>query len=174
MIKIIENNIQLPFLIYSVKEHENIKISILESIKKMGKYSYIDDSQSMSNSDWHLKRDFYRPYYLIIQPIINNLLEKLDELFKYENKIQLGNYWFQQYEKNDFHDWHIHNFGVFSCVYYVDMPNKSSKTTFKLFDKEFEIDVKEGEILIFPSFLNHCSKPNKSNFCKTVIAFNLS
>jgi hypothetical protein len=45
---------------------------------------------------------------------------------------------------------------------------------FELFGEAFEIDVKEGVVLIFPSFLKHCSKPNESKHTKTIISFNVT
>ena len=42
-----------------------------------------------------------------------------------------------------------------------------------MLDKEFDIDVQEGDILTFPSSYLHCSKPNKSDFTKTIIGFDI-
>jgi hypothetical protein len=173
MINIIQNNNQIPFLTYLVKDHQNIKPIILDSIKEMGNYCIANKIQSIFNTDWHLGSDFERNYFKIVSPIFIDLIKHLNKLFKYEKNMELQNYWFQQYKKNDFHTLHNHRGALLNCIYYVDMPNKAAKTTFELFDKEFEIDVKEGEILIFPAFLNHCSKPNKSEKLKTIIAFNL-
>jgi len=61
---------------------------------------------------------------------------------------------------------------LYSNIYYLDLPEGTSKTTFKFIDKEFEVDVEEGDILTFPGSMLHCSKPNTSEHTKTVIAFN--
>jgi ectoine hydroxylase-related dioxygenase (phytanoyl-CoA dioxygenase family) len=53
--------------------------------------------------------------------------------------------------------------------------SNTPKTSFKLFDKsEIEIEMNEGEILIFPSYLEHISKSNKSDKIKTIISFNIN
>jgi hypothetical protein len=38
-----------------------------------------------------------------------------------------------------------------------------------LFEEEFSVDVKEGQILIFPSMYLHCSKLNMSDDSKLII-----
>jgi ectoine hydroxylase-related dioxygenase (phytanoyl-CoA dioxygenase family) len=87
--------------------------------------------------------------------------------------LKVDNYWFQQYKRNDYHSWHIHENGLFSCVYYVDMPNEAPKTTFNILGNETEVSVSEGQVLVFPSYLLHCSKPNKNIKTKTIISFNI-
>jgi uncharacterized RmlC-like cupin family protein len=39
--------------------------------------------------------------------------------------------------------------------------------------EEIEVHVDEGDILVFPTFIPHRSKPNLDTKIKTVIAFNL-
>ena len=51
------------------------------------------------------------------------------------------------------------------------MPDKSMTTEFL---NKAEVIVKEGDILIFPSYLYHRSKKNSLEKRKTVIAFNCS
>ena len=63
---------------------------------------------------------------------------------------------------------------MFSCVYYAALPEGASLTTFKLLGKEFSIEVKEGQVLVFPAPFLHCSKPNQSNAEKIVVAFNIN
>ena len=165
----------IPFLLYEVKNHLEIKNKILNTINEMGCYSYINKNQQISNSDWQLTRDFKRPYLEFVLNIFKDVVFYVNEKFEYtEEPVQVINYWFQQYNYGDYHTWHKHSDGILSCVYYVNLTDDNSKTSFKLFDKEFEIEVKEGTVLIFPSFLNHCSKPNKSKNKKTVISFNLN
>ena len=84
--------------------------------------------------------------------------------------IIIHNIWFQQYEQHDKHDWHTHTESQFTNIYYVELPD-GEKT--ELFD-EVDIDIKEGDILSFPAYIFHRSKPNISNQRKTVISFNSS
>lgn len=165
---------KLELLTFDVSNHQNIKQPILDAISSMGTHSNIDNNQSISNTDWHLNSNVYRPYFDYINPIINTIGEEIQIMLKIPERIKLLNYWFQQYKKNDYHTWHIHGGCNFSCVYYVNLNDDNAKTTFRLLDgSEFEVDVKEGSILIFPSYLPHTSKSNNSDVTKTVIAFNI-
>ena len=81
------------------------------------------------------------------------------------------NIWYQQYNSNDEHDWHTHTGSHYTNIYFVELPDKDMKT--EILDMA-NIDVKEGDIISFPAFIFHRSKPNKSNKRKTVISFNTS
>jgi hypothetical protein len=171
----INTNVLLPIFKYKVDNHKTIKPLILESIKEMGTYSFIDKDQNISNTDWHLNETFSRPYFKYIEPHINNICFDLKNKLGYaNNSIQPLNYWYQQYKKNNHHSWHNHPKSLFSAVYYINLQNDNPKTSFKLGSKEFDISVEESEILIFPSFLDHTSKENKSEHTKTIISFNLT
>jgi ectoine hydroxylase-related dioxygenase (phytanoyl-CoA dioxygenase family) len=45
---------------------------------------------------------------------------------------------------------------------------------FEYMGEEFQIDVKEGDYVVFPSMLKHCSKPNETQERKTIIALNIN
>lgn len=172
---IVSNNISLPIFKYEVADHETIKPLILEDIKEMGSYSFIDKSLRLSNTDWHLHPGFSRPYFIHVEPHITKIGNLLGIALGYkECKIQLSNYWFQQYKKGDYHAWHNHENCLFSACYYINLQNDNPNPSFRLGSEEFDIPVKESEILIFPSFLEHTSKENKSEYTKTIISFNLT
>jgi hypothetical protein len=174
MINTIINNIQLPIFKYEVDNHKTIKPLILKDIKEMGTYSYINEGQRITNTDWHLDREFNRCYFTHVEPHVSKLCNELRSTLNHTGKIHLVNYWFQQYERGDYHTWHYHTGCMFSAIYYVNLQGDNPKTSFRLGKKEFDIDVKEAEILIFPSFLNHTSKENKSDYTKIVVPFNLN
>jgi hypothetical protein len=168
--------LQLPILIYNVDNHNELKPQILHSIEKMGVHSLIEpyNNQSISNTDWHLNKDFFRPYYNDINNLILQTAGFLKENLKLDCNLFLSNYWFQQYKNGDNHTWHNHESAYYSCVYYVELPEKALKTTFKVIDKEYEFDVSEGDVICFPSLIYHQSKKNLSNKTKTIISFNLN
>jgi len=171
-------NQQFPFLISTVENHAEHKEKILKSIDSMGIHG-IDDplnAEKMTNTDWHLGRDVARPYFNDIKPLLDTHIQQVNEILQYPtcNRPDLSNYWFQQYEYLDYHMWHMHATSILSNVYYVELPEESSKTSFKIMNREFTIDVKEGDIITFPSCVLHQSSPNQSSSRKTVIAFNLN
>ncbi len=163
----------LPFELFMTKvlNHDQIKKEILQAIKLQGSYSFINDAQCISNTDWHLSSSFNRPYIEVTRFVILEHLENLRKHFNYD-AVKLTNYWFQQYKKGDYHSEHTHSGCSFSNIYYVDLDKNSPKTNFSYKGKFYSVDVEEGNILTFPSFLIHFSPENKSNHIKTVISFN--
>ena len=168
-VRIVEG--KCPIFIIKVEDHHLIKNDILNSISMMGKYSVATELQSISNQDWFLPSDKERPYFPIVRPVIENHTKILGGILNTDN-LKIGNFWFQQYQKGDFHSWHVHSNCMFSNVYYVDLDDQNPKTSFRMFGQEIEVDVEEGTIVTFPSFIQHCSKVNQSNNTKTVISYN--
>lgn len=163
---------KLPFFLTNVKEHTSLKKKIIDSIEGMGTFSYVNGHQQISSSDWHLAPNYPRPYYELIRPILQGVCADIRKKMDYEDELNVSNYWYQKYNQGDSHPWHVHLGSNFSNVYYLNLPGGGAKTTFKVFDEEFSIDVKEGQILSFPGIVTHCSKPNESKESKIIISFN--
>ena len=149
----------------------DLKEEILSAIDTMDKLEFRDNNQSISNTDWNLDGNIVRPYG---KTVVNAVLEKVNT----DNPIVpypmvVNNFWFQQYEHNDWHGWHTHGDSVYSSVYYVELPERT-QTTFIVNGESIQLDVEEGDFVVFPSFINHCSKPNKTNKRKTIISLNLN
>ena len=162
------------FYITQVEEHEIVKPKILEAISQLGinpgpKEEY---NSHITNTDWHLPPNLQREYFKICFPLFSNHFNQIKNNYGWWYHEQLKNYWFQQYEKGDWHGMHIHNNCLFSSVYYLELPDGSSKTTFKTPQRTFEVEIKEGEIITFPSIFFHESRENKSEKRKTVVSAN--
>jgi hypothetical protein len=176
-VKYITEGVCVPILVTPVANHADIKDKILEGIKQMGTHSLIETpKQKIFNSDWHLQKSYERPYAPYIDAIIKqvylNILE-CHEIPK-DNISHECNFWFQQYKKGDYHQTHSHPSSSFSSVYYVDLQGNTPKTSFFIRGKEIELTLplEEGQVVSFPSFLCHGSKPNKSDRVKTIISWN--
>lgn len=153
--------------IVSVPNHEELKKRILFSIDCM-----IDDN------DFELNEKGY--YYDFDKPNIKRLYDQdfkqaaaygIKEL-EYRYGLQLnkfGTSWFQQYFQDSGFGWHQHD-GHWAVVYYVELPDPSEATEFLNYGT---FDVKEGDIIFFPTFLVHRSPPITSNKRKTIVAANI-
>jgi hypothetical protein len=161
-----------PFCVYDVVNHKKIKSDLLIQIASMENESLIEADQTISNTDWKTPRNIERPYFYTTFSIMQDVADRVSVMWGIP-KLKVSNYWFQQYKKGDYHDWHSHEEALFSCVYYVDMADDNPKTTFNLKGKEINIPVSEGQVLIFPGFLPHTSKENKTDKTKTIISFNI-
>ena len=152
--------------INKIADHNKHKSVLLDYFSRQS----VDKFQSISNSDWNenknIEREWIHYFYdHVFSQIKSNLLNDRTAI-----DIIIHNIWFQQYEQHDKHDWHTHTESQFTNIYYVELPD-GEKT--ELFD-EVDIDIKEGDILSFPAYIFHRSKPNISNQRKTVISFNSS
>lgn len=157
--------------IFIFKMPEEAKDEIIKAIDSMERTSYVDDNQSLSNTDWTLPKSYFRPY---IQTSASLILKSINEDNPItEEELYINNMWFQQYEENDFHTWHTHGECMYSSVYYVELP-ESTATTFRIGDEEVQLEVEEGDYVVFPSLLSHCSKPNTTGKRKTIISANIN
>jgi predicted 2-oxoglutarate/Fe(II)-dependent dioxygenase YbiX len=107
-----------------------------------------------------------------------NADDLLDEIAKkyYVGELDITGGWFQQYYKSDTHNWHFHGNSNLSCVYYIELYNSKDSTIFYDIENnsQFQLDVKEGDVVIFPSHTIHKSPLLKSNNRKTIISLNIS
>lgn len=161
------------YAIISIKEHSEIKQPLLNLIEDMPQSSLLDEGQDVSKTDWNIPGDFKREYLeyfydhikKYMQQFANSLLAK---------KWNILNGWFQQYSDNSYHNWHTHTTVNYSCVYYLELPDSNMKTEFydNVNNKVIEtVDIKEGDLIIFPAHILHRSKRNITDKRKTVIAF---
>jgi hypothetical protein len=150
------------------------KDNILSAIDSMGKYSLIDHNDNrISNTDYHMMRGNYQieqKYLPVIAPIIELFNSKFKKTFGYNN-IEVDTCWFQQYEKGDYHNTHVHPGCHFTNVLYVELPDKKISTKIIWMNQEYQIDVEEGDILTFPGYVKHYA-PKNMGARKTSIVFN--
>tara|TARA_B100001939_G_C16858748_1_gene580823 strand:+ start:505 stop:1083 length:579 start_codon:yes stop_codon:yes gene_type:complete len=158
-----------------IKDHLKVKNFILNQIEKNNKESlevtnsYFTDS--IDKLDWNESKDSERPWVKFFLPSFTNAVNEFLKNSLYCG-IQLKEIWYQQYLNNGTHGWHIHGHH-YTGVYYLEFPNKSSKTEliFPFNNKSQTINVSEGDIIIFPSHIIHRGLPNQSKR-KTIISFN--
>jgi hypothetical protein len=162
----------IPFFVVPVSNHAEVKQSILDSIATMGIHSKIElPIESISNTDWHLSPEVKRPYSNIIKPIFRTALTEVERVLKPCKPLVFSNFWFQQYNHGDSHDWHFHGGSLISAVYYLELNGESPKTTYRCMGQEFTIEANEGDILFAPGYFEHKSKKNTGDR-KTVVVCN--
>jgi hypothetical protein len=167
-------HIDCPYAISKFEEHENLKNIILHSIDDMNCNSVENDKyENITNTDWNISSDIERKYWKILHPFLTHHMKSVYEKLGF-SQFKYMNYWFQQYYKNNYHNWHVHDGCNWTNVYYVELPNDEIKTNIRN-QKDGSIlipNVNEGYILTLPSILWHCSPINLGNERKTVIVFN--
>lgn len=167
------NKIESYIFLYKVKNHFFIKDKILKFIDSQPERNHVGKSENLSKFDYEV---IQKKYGSILFDNIQEYFEEFKKLFIC-NKITIHNYWYQQYIKNNFHSWHAHGGSNFSAIYYVELNNNKYQTEFFDTIKKSYInigEVKEGDILTFPSYLIHRSKKIEENERKTIFSFNFS
>lgn len=172
-IKFQKNKIYVPYAISKFDKHEQLRDTLLNLIENQSSSSYGE----ISKTDWNIDVSEEKEYWRILKPHLNEhmkfVLSEINPCFDI-NSIDYVECWFQQYEKNDNHYWHIHPGCSYSSVYFLEL-DKENPVTSLLDADNLVIDnvVSEGDILTFPGSLIHCSVPNKSTKRKTVVVFNI-
>jgi hypothetical protein len=159
----------------NIIEHDSIKKPILDLINKIPCNRLTQPYENIFHTDWNLPADFKREYLDYFLKYLEPYLKKISNFLKMET-IELHNFWFQQYKKQNFHDWHIHPGANYSNIYYLELPKKNMATKFfnQYNNKYIEIEIKEGDLLTFPACVLHCSDSFYEDATKTIISFNSS
>lgn len=154
--------------IFSVEDHDYWKPKLLESIEKMKEINNIQLNEKGYYYDFNIP-ETERTYKQLMDNIALPYISELEEKYglALENRI---NYWFQQYLQGSDFGWHQHN-GHWAMVYYVELPEMSESTEFLNYGR---FNLKEGNIIFFPTFLVHRSPKIISDQRKTIISTNLN
>lgn len=151
--------------------HDAIKSELLHAIDNESDVT--TDCLEISKLDWHNCEDFDNRAWVKI------ILDKLDQHFNGilpsigYTQTHITQLWFQQYNENDTHKWHVHG-DNYTGVYYLEFPVGSPTT--QIIDHNnttIDVNAREGDIIVFPSFFVHRSPPVSSKLRKTIISFNL-
>jgi hypothetical protein len=176
MIEINTGNLPCCAFVSDVIDHVMVKEKMLKYLSIKPVYGFTGIKVKLFNTDYFVKNfvGIDNKYYDFINPVVERHNKSLSRYLQYGEDIVSSLMWYQQYQKGDHHTWHRHQDSIFTNIYYIELPDGTSHTTLRFLGKEFQIEVKEGQILTFPSFFEHCSKPNLSEHVKTVIGFNSS
>jgi hypothetical protein len=164
-----------PAIILPLAEHAEIKEELLKLIdaEEAGIPIIQNDTLDITRCDYgasfkpRVWSDFIKPYILAHKT-------KVSKDLGYDG-FSIHNIWFQQYKEGSTHGWHIHTKCQWTNVYYVDMPEGAPKTQLVNPWNQTDIitmDVKEGDVLTFPSFVIHRAPANAVIHPKTIVSFN--
>lgn len=168
--------ISLPYTVLNFKAHNRLKSDILGAIEQIAPNSISAPEYEIYKTDWDQSNNSSKKYVDILHSAVSAELNEVFQSFGFD-RYNVHNIWFQQYIKNNTHPWHTHSACHYTCIYYVELPDDAPRTQFiDPIDhtRVFEIDVKEGDILIIPSMIKHRSPPVENNVRKTIISFNTS
>ena len=158
-------------LIDSVKTHQEIRNKLLVEIEQAhGEVSkHPQQFELISKTDWVLEEVRERRWIQLFWPHLTNALKNMIQHLRF-NSVDIKTIWYQQYQQNDTHGWHIHGQSQYSGIYYLEYEN--TPTQIRVNDRIQDIEVSEGDIVIMPTYIIHRCPPVKTNKRRTIIAFN--
>lgn len=165
---------QLPYYIIPLPEHNEIKETLLKLIDEDAGELISDNSHQISKIDYFLQ-DKEKKYLPIVMPAIKKALKSLP-IGDVDNYIFNDKFvWYQQYTRFNHHCFHVHD-KTWSIVYYLELDKKSPGTQFKPTETGdyINLPVVEGDLAVFPGWIEHRSPPNLSTKRKTIIACDIN
>ena len=161
---------EVPLLHYSVKNWKQKKQNLVD---KLPTNEYTD---FMS-----YQRDLEVPPYLDeLSDCVKDEIQDFQS--SYPCPVVISNAWCERANQFDYHPVHQHGATGFSAVLYVEF-NSSVHEATKFYSPfndpingdllEYQPLVKEGDLIIFPSYLLHEGPINKSNKERVIVSFNI-
>lgn len=180
----------LPIYQTTVASHGAIREGVLAEIGKLmekPECQFLHDNSHVY-SDYRLGNDpATQRYRDLLLPALRPCVEAFGSSLGIK-EVELGQMWFQHYERFSFHNTHTHWPSLFSVVYYLQFdPQQHQATTFVhpcalehqvynahniKWQREFKPEVEEGDIVFFPGFLGHYVPMCRSDKPRTIISFN--
>lgn len=150
------------------------KQAILHAIESSPQSSFKDKANSIYNTNAYTSLD--NNWESLVLPAIQQSADVIaqDNFPEGGVKLTVSEPTLYQYQKGDFSYYHVHGNCNYNAVYYVELPPENSTVFINREGKEFRIDVKEGDLVVFPSILMHGSKVNHTEQTKTVIGASLN
>lgn len=171
-----KNELKTFYTICSLQKHEQIKDKLLDLINSAESEHVVAEAAEtdITRADWHDGQNNDREWVKYFSKTLTQHMSHQLRTLGYHGH-HINELWFQQYKNSSGHGWHIHS-SNFTNVYYLQFPEGSPKTQIiSPWDQKtiIELDVKEGDIVTFPSFVIHRGPPNISDQTKTIISWNL-
>lgn len=164
--------------VYTVADfnvHAEIKQELLNLMRDSDAKSISSETEkvNITKVDWPEAKNMQRPW---VQFLLQHLNPHMSDVLKEMgfNKFRISEIWFQQYFRQASHGWHTHG-SNFTNVYYVELSEDAPKTVLinPFTREEFVPDIKEGQTLIFPSYVVHKSPEDFFDKRKTIVSWNL-
>ena len=169
------NPFVVPFLKVKVSDWEIKKQKLLEMAPLRD--TDTDPINGGYRSDY-FKYSGLPPYFRSFHDV---LCDELNEIEKHFKNVNILNLWTQEYVGDEFHDPHNHGGYFYSAVLYAEFDHLEHEPTYFIspinnFEDGTTVchrpDVEEGDIIIFPSVIQHYSGVSKSSKKRKIFSFN--
>ena len=123
--------------------------------------------------------DIIKPYLI---DFYDGKMQSQSQGNDHKESIEFTDMWYQKYDKTIQHTLHNHGSKGWSSVIYVEFDHNVHQGTdfvapfFDTWTGDMQFytpNVREGDMILFPSYIMHQALPNKSEKRRTVISYNL-
>lgn len=148
----------------------------INSGNKTSSNNYVLNNKNFSS----LKRKFDK----YIQTYFNEIIRPKNKIKPY-----ITQSWINYTKENQYHHAHTHPNSLISGVFYIDVDNKTDKikffrkneNTIKIYTEDYNvfnseswwIPVKNGDLILFPSHLQHCVELKQTKGIRKSLSFNV-
>lgn len=182
----IETMFSIPVVKYSLSNWEQKKKGFLDLLEQqvleLGEECVYSDYNYEKTPDEQL--DLYNPQSKYLETV-RGLVK--DEMRQFARDLGcdpvIVRTWFERAYNKMYHPIHTHGHGGWSAVLYIEYdPSVHTSTVFVSPFNHFITgmqlcympEVKEGDLILFPSFVLHYTQPNLSDVKRTVASFNVT
>ena len=167
---------RVPIHIGKLAEHDRIRDRVLQHIEGQDFKPYAVETSYISRCDYESPDGVERAYLRFVRDPIQRHVKRVMRSYGYRS-LRIYNFFFQQYETDSRHDWHVHLETQWVGVYYVELPRTTPRTEYLSMTEGTvkavrTLPCREGDVVLFPSFVIHRAPPNPSRETKTIISFN--
>ena len=156
------------------QQHKNRILSLVP----FNSEEYTKDPSLSYGDFYHQNRGSNLPYSSELLDVIKPHLTDLEKLYTIHD---YGKPWCQGYLQSDWHSPHNHGSEGLSCIFYAHYDSKVHRPTEYIspFPSIYGniatkiLEVEEGDLVVFPSFLLHVAPPSGSDKSRIIFAFNM-
>jgi hypothetical protein len=125
----------------------------------------------LSNHNNVEQKTTYNSLNVLNFPLLRDIKKQTLDILKKHN-LSLTDNWAQMYNKNDYHDLHVHPGSIYSGIIYIDGKNSTSTTFYSKKFYPYEHKFNKNTLLLFPSAIPHQVKKLNNNEQRLIISFN--
>jgi hypothetical protein len=162
-------NVKIDNLFSNLIAVKNIDILKLNVVGKNFKKTFGSDIKTTLKGNTLFNKNSINYLNIELRSMLEYLLKPYCKTFVFN----VCDIWLNKYSKNDYQESHVHPSDFSFIIYYkIDksytvfnnpVKNLLEMRDSKIFNKEYKPKLKQGDLIIFPSYLEHWVKPNSNN-----------
>lgn len=182
----------VPLLHLRIDNWENKKEKLYELYNQV--FTNPEIFKTFSDCPFDVETDYHHNFNTECDTQKSNLSDDVSEIFVdeldfisevFEMDVNVKNSWFERASTAKFHTVHNHGNNGFSCVVFMKYCHEKHTPTVFLDpitasngplspQMQEPPGIKEGSMIVFPSYLYHFTNPNTSDSERIILSFNLS